>query len=90
MTDMEYKKHFKSFSEAMGNRFKEFIDTMDKRMAKGYEEYGDGSFKLPPDELLREVEEEVLDICGWSLILYTRIKNIRNKIGSIDVEKKEK
>ena len=69
---MLYKKHFK-----------QFVKDLDSKMDAGYHEYGDKSFKRPPKELLQELEEEVLDICGWSLILYVRLKELKKKLRGI-------
>ena len=61
--------------------FPEFIETLRKRMEQGFKEYGDKSFERPIEELFGELEEEVLDICGWGLILYTKIKELSKKEG---------
>ena len=59
---MKYKKYFQKF-----------VKDLDKRMLKGYHDYGDKSFNLPPEKLVDELIEEVLDISGWSVILYARL-----------------
>jgi len=57
--------------------FTEFIERLEDRMKKGFEEYGDDSFNRTPAELVQEIEEELLDICGWSVILYSKIRNMK-------------
>ena len=57
--------------------FPEFIERLEERMEKGYEEYGDKSFDRTPAELITEIEEEILDICGWAVILYSKVKNLK-------------
>ena len=57
--------------------FPEFTERLRSRMEKGFAEYGDKSFDRPVNELLGEIEEEILDICGWSLILYSRIQRLK-------------
>jgi hypothetical protein len=47
------------------------------RLEKGREVYGDRSFSLTPLELTKEVEEEILDVCAWSFILWMRLRALR-------------
>lgn len=54
-----------------------FVDATSARLEAGRRDYGDRSFSLPPDELAREVEEELFDVAAWSFILWTRIRAIR-------------
>jgi hypothetical protein len=56
-----------------------FVNRLDAKMKKGFEEYGDGSFSRPPTELIGEIEEELLDICGWSMIVFARLQDIKEK-----------
>lgn len=60
--------------------FSKFVKELEKRMEAGHREYGDKSFSRDPLELLGEVEEELMDISGWSLILYTRLKEIKKQL----------
>ena len=40
-----------------------------ERLDDGAEEYGDKSYRLPPAQLLDEIEQEALDLVAWSSIL---------------------
>jgi hypothetical protein len=60
----------------------EFAEAVRRRMEKGRKNYGDASFFRPPEELAREVEEELLDVAGWSFILWTRLRALENKISA--------
>jgi len=62
---MEYKKHFP-----------EFIKELNKKLHKGYKEYGDNSFNFSPKRLLKELKEETIDICGWGFILWVRLNKL--------------
>lgn len=42
--------------------------------------YGDRSFHLPPAELAREIEQELLDLCAWSFILWCRLRALRERV----------
>jgi len=59
-----------------------FVAEASSRLERGRKDYGDRSFSLPPAELAREVEEELLDVAAWSFILWTRIRAIRGAVRS--------
>jgi hypothetical protein len=59
------------------DRWPEFAAHVEARLLVGREVYGERSFEKPPAELAGEVEEELLDVCGWSFILWTRVRAIR-------------
>lgn len=50
------------------------------RLEQGRETYGDRSFTLPPAELVREIEEELLDVAAWSFILWCRVRAVGGHI----------
>jgi hypothetical protein len=52
-----------------------FIDSIRTRLEAGRAEYGDRSFDAPPDELRREISEELQDVCAWSYILWKRLQS---------------
>lgn len=66
---MEYKKHFE-----------EFISKLDAKMTEGHKEYGDGVFQDDPIALIEQLELELIDICGWGLILWTRLQHIKQGV----------
>jgi hypothetical protein len=61
----------------------EFSERLKAKLAKGYEEHSDWSFGIMPEVLLEEIVEEVLDICGWSLVLYSRLRAIEPVIDDL-------
>ena len=65
---MKYKKSFSKFTKEL-----------DKKMLKGFKEYGDLSFNLSPDKLIEEMIEEVIDISGWGMILYVRLQELKKE-----------
>ena len=65
---MKYKKFFPIF-----------IKELDKKLGRGFREYGDQSFDKPDSELRKEVEEELLDLCGWSFIRWVKLKENAKK-----------
>mgnify|MGYP003145365947 CR=1 FL=1 len=56
--------------------FAEFQCACRERMAQGAIEYGDASFGAEPEELRREIEEELLDVAVWSWILWCRVRGL--------------
>ena len=59
--------------------FNKFVKLLDKRMLKGFHEYGDGSFDREPNDLLNEIQEELMDVCGWSVILFAKLENLKRR-----------
>jgi len=55
----------------------EFIESVRNRLEQGREAYRDEAFTRPPEELAREIEQELFDVCGWAFILWCRIAAIR-------------
>lgn len=54
-----------------------FVERAGRRLAAGRATYGDRSFARPPRELVREIEEELLDVAAWAFILWHRIRALR-------------
>lgn len=63
-----------------------FVARLRQRLIRGAETYGDTSFKRPAAELVDEVQQELEDVCGWSLLLWTRLERVRRSADRI-VEK---
>lgn len=66
---MRYKKYFN-----------QFIKELDAKMKKGFIAYGDDSFERSNKDLIEEIKAELLDICGWSIILYSKLYELERKI----------
>ncbi len=60
--------------------FQRFVDAVAERLEQASVIYGDRSFSRDPAKLLREIEEELLDVCGWSFILWCRIRRLRERM----------
>lgn len=50
-----------------------FIRQLDARLAKGAQDYGDTSPQKPYGVLLGEMEQELLDIAGWSCQAWRKV-----------------
>jgi hypothetical protein len=57
--------------------FDDFSASVRRRLETGREAYGDRSFSADPDELLRELQQEALDLAGWGFVLFRRIEAMR-------------
>jgi hypothetical protein len=44
------------------------------RLVEGRRTYGEASLRRPPGELVGEIRQELLDVCGWSFILARRLE----------------
>jgi len=57
-----------------------FIQQLHDKMVKGYKEYGDESFNRAPQDLIKELQAETLDLAGWGLILWARLEAMKDKL----------
>ena len=60
--------------------FRTFIEQLEARLELGVEEYGDESFLKPPRTLLYEIQEELLDVCNWSFIMWKRLNDLKARL----------
>ena len=56
------------------------------RLETGRDEYGDVSLSQPTEKLIDEVQQELEDVAGWGLILWTRLQRCRKAAARIDKE----
>ena len=57
-----------------------FVARLRARLVAGAATYGDRSFTRPAAELVDEVQQELEDVCGWSLLLWIRLERLRGRI----------
>lgn len=60
-----------------------FIARLRQRLVVGAATYGDTSFTRPAAELVDEVQQELEDVCGWSLLLWIRLERVRRSAARI-------
>ena len=63
---------------------KSFLGEVVSRMKVGSEEYGEGSYERPLGELLSEIQEELVDVAGWSSIMWARCEKIREQLKKME------
>jgi len=61
-----------------------FVARLRARLAVGAVEYGNSSFTRPAAELVDEVQQEIEDVCGWSLLLWIRLEQLRGRVERVD------
>ena len=57
-----------------------FVERLRARLVVGAAIYGDKSFSRPAVELVDEVQQEIEDVCGWSLLLWIRLERLRGRV----------
>lgn len=67
-------------SDAIHRYYRLFMIQLEERLYRGADQYGDASFRRPAGELVGEIEQELMDICGWSFIAWCRLRRIREAI----------
>ena len=60
--------------------FDKFVAELKRRMSAGHAEYGDASFEREAEDLIGEITEELMDVCGWSYILYLRLEAMKRAL----------
>ena len=60
-----------------------FVMRLRARLVAGAATYGDASFRRPAAELVNEVQQELEDVCGWSLILWIRLQRLRGRVDAV-------
>ena len=65
------------------SELKRFVERLRARLAAGAKTYGGGSFTRPAAELVDEIQQELEDVCGWSLILWIRLDALRTRVDSL-------
>ena len=59
-----------------------FSATVRSRLDAGRAEYGDRSFSASPAALLRELQQEALDLAGWGFVLHERIAKMLRELAT--------
>ena len=67
-------------SDSYSFDFNDFVVELKTRLQAGADEYGDLSFSSDPKELVKEIQEELLDVANWSFILYCRLNAIKRTL----------
>jgi hypothetical protein len=55
----------------------EYFKILEKRLEAGAKEYGNKSFDKSVNSLIEEIQQEILDIAGWSYILWEKLERMK-------------
>lgn len=66
--------------EKVALEFPVYMRQLAARLRAGADAYGDSSFHKTGPELCRELSQELLDICGWGFVLWSRIQVLESKL----------
>ena len=69
--------------------FNDFLRRCQSRLVKGAEEYGNKSFSLDSIAVISEIEEELMDVCNWSFILFMRLQQMKVALTGVDESQME-
>lgn len=61
-------------------RWQHFLRLLEERFQKGAEEYGDRSYRKCYSDLIDEIEQEIVDICGWAFFVFHRLHEMAEKL----------
>jgi hypothetical protein len=67
-------------SDVAISAFPDFMEAVRLRLAAGRETYGDSSFTMPLQAVNTEIAQELMDLCGWAFILWTRVQNLERQL----------
>ena len=71
-------------SDAALAQWPEFADEIYARLNMGRRTYGDDSFDRPLERLVIEIQQELMDVCGWSFIMWRRLEEMKARIASLE------
>ncbi|MCC6785783.1 MAG: hypothetical protein IT457_23250, partial [Planctomycetes bacterium] len=62
----------------------DFVAAIEARLELGAREYQDRpAASRPPLELLDEIGQELIDVAGWSFLLWRRVEGLRERLGAV-------
>lgn len=67
-----------------------FVTEVRIRLEKGRETYGDKSFDDDPVTLLKELQQEAMDLAGWGYVLWVRCQKAKLAAEKLFTQKEEK
>lgn len=70
-------------SDAAIARFEGFTSEVRSRLEAGKRAYGDSSFETPLERMITEIQQELMDVTGWSFILFDRLEELRERLRAV-------
>lgn len=69
--------------------FEKFVSDVRARLDAGRETYADRSFGRDPRDLIHELQEELVDVCGWGYILSMRLNAVQAALNELSERRRE-
>lgn len=57
-----------------------FLERVTDRLEAGSRVYGGASTRLPTGRLVDEIQQELEDVAGWSVLLWSKLERLRAKV----------
>lgn len=83
MTSLFRPAHLARRVEATASGSEPHLDRFFARLEAGAATYGDASFTRPATELVDEVQQELEDVFGWSLLLWIRLERLKARVAEL-------
>jgi hypothetical protein len=64
--------------------FAPFVGQLAERLEKGAREYGDDGWDRPAGETAGELAEEAVDVAGWGMKLWARIRRLARRLADVE------
>lgn len=61
-----------------------FVTRLREKLEAGARQYGNASFERPLVHLIREIQDELVDVAGWGLILWSRLQQLRDWVAQAE------
>ena len=71
------------------HRFPEFAEQVRAKLARGQVIFEDRNFSKNPVDLMHEVQEELVDVMGWSFLVWSRLQAMREALELLGFEPQE-
>lgn len=63
-----------------------YIENVRARLDVGHRVYGGASTYRPSDDLITEIQQELEDVAGWSMLLWSRLERLRERVARAPAE----
>lgn len=69
--------------------FQTFVARLRVKMERGALEHGDRSLTRDPEGLLEEIQDELLDVCGWAVFAAGKVEEMRLELARLKAARAE-
>jgi hypothetical protein len=69
--------------KALKDDWPKFSSALYQRLLQGKTDYGDTSFCKEPLQLICEIQEELMDVCGWAFINHCVLERLKLQVADL-------